>query len=70
MQRIEDEGCTTIHSHCLQNAGSRSTFASKKVFTIKIGDTNMFTTVSMIVMLAVGAAFSIWMAKHDNLEVN
>ncbi len=30
----------------------------------------MFTTVSMIVMLAVGAAFSIWMAKHDNLEVN
>ncbi len=29
----------------------------------------MFTTVSMITMLAAGIAFSIWMANHDNLEV-
>ncbi len=30
----------------------------------------MFTTVSLIVMLIVGTVFSIWMAKHDNLEVS
>lgn len=38
--------------------------------TKKIGDINMFTTVSLIVMLIVGTVFSIWMAKHDNLEVS
>ena len=30
----------------------------------------MFTSFSMIVLLAAGTAFSIWMAKHENLEVN
>jgi len=29
----------------------------------------MFTIVSMITMSLVGIAFSIWMAKYDNLEV-
>ena len=30
----------------------------------------MFATLSLSAMLAVGTVFSIWMAKHDNLEVS
>ena len=29
----------------------------------------MITTVAMAIMLLAGTAFSIWMAKFDNLEV-
>ena len=40
------------------------------VVSTLVGHINMFTTVSLIVMLIVGTVFSIWMAKHDNLEVS
>lgn len=30
----------------------------------------MFTTLSMIAMLIAGTAFSIWMARYDDLEVS
>ncbi len=29
----------------------------------------MITTISLAAMLIVGVVFSIWMARHDNLEV-
>lgn len=31
---------------------------------------DMMTTFAMAVMLLAGTTFSIWMARHDNLEVS
>ena len=69
MHKTCGKGYGIIHNHLLHHDGNRSTFAPL-IIQQKIGDINMFTTVSLIVMLIVGTVFSIWMAKHDNLEVS
>ena len=71
LSKLPIASCTTYHHETLQGSGFMPTFAvSKEISSIlKIGDKLMITGMTIGAMLLTGTVFSIWMAKHDNLEV-
>lgn len=61
----------TYHDKPLFGIIFMPTFALSKEISnsLRIGDQVMITGMAMGAMLLTGTVFSIWMAKHDNLEV-